>query len=411
MNTKTCKKYAEVAVKIGVNIQKGQDAIIFASTRQANFVKYLVKECYKSGARKVRVEFHDEEIDKLNYKYESAKVLKNIDNWEIEKAKARSEQLPVLIHVDDDNPDAFSKLDLKKINDARIARRMAVKQYKDKEFLYCQWVIIALPSESWAKKVFPNETKKNAMKLLESAILKTARIDVEDPVYAWEEHIKDLKSHANYLNDINLDYLVYTSKNGTNLKIKLHPKHVWVSARSKSLQNIEYCANLPTEEVFTMPLRNGVDGIVYSSKPLVYNGQIIEDFALTFKEGRIVKVEAKTNQEVLQNAIDSDEGSHYLGEVALVPYNSPINQTGLLFYNTLFDENACCHLAFGQAFEENLNGYESLSKEELIKEGFNESVLHVDFMIGSEDLSIKGYDKNGKEYIIFEDGIWAYHKN
>ena len=160
MNLKTCKKYAEVAVKIGVNLQKGQDAIIFASTRQTNFVKYLVKECYKVGARKVRVEFHDEEIDKLNYKYESAKVLKNIDNWEIEKAKARSEQLPVLIHVDDDNPDAFAKLDLKKINDARIARRMAIKQYKDKEFLYCQWVIIALPSESWAKKVFPNEKKE-----------------------------------------------------------------------------------------------------------------------------------------------------------------------------------------------------------------------------------------------------------
>lgn len=410
MNLRTCKKYAEVAVKIGVNLQKGQEAIIFASVRQSLFVKYLVKECYKAGAKKVRVEFHDEEIDKLNYQYESTKVLKSIEDWEIEKAKARSIKLPVLIHVDDDNPDIFAKLDLQKINESRIARRLAIKKYKDKEFLYCQWVIIALPSLAWAQKVFPKENKRNAMKLLEQAILKTTRIDGNNPLQEWENHINELKGHADYLNKINLDYLLYTSKNGTNLKVKLHPKHLWVSARSKSLQNIEYCANLPTEEVFTMPLRSGVDGVVFSSKPLVYNGKIIEDFSLTFKEGRIIKVEAKTNQEVLQNAINSDEGSHYLGEVALVPYNSPINQTGLLFYNTLFDENACCHFAFGQAFEENMKGYENLTKEEMLKEGFNESVLHVDFMIGSADLSIKGYDKNGKEYTIFKDGIWAYQK-
>ena len=407
MNKKVCKCIAKVAVNIGVNLQKGQDAVIFVSPRQALLARYIAEECYKKGARKVDVEFTDEDIVKLKYRYESEKVLKEMERWEIEKFKRRSELLPALIHVDDDDPDAFSKLNMQKISSARIARAQAVKIYRDKEFLYDQWTIIAVPSPSWAKKVFPSETRAKSEKKLLDAILHTTRLDVEDPLKAWEDHIAELKEKAEILNRLNLDYLVYHSSNGTDLKLKLQPDHVWLSARSKSLQNIEYCANLPTEEVFTMPKRDGVDGVVVSTKPLSYHGKVIEDFKVYFEKGRIVKTEARVNGEVLEEAVSTDEGSHYLGEVALVPFDSPINQTGLLFYNTLFDENACCHLAFGQAFEDNMKGYESMSREELKEKGFNDSVIHVDFMIGAEDLDIIGFDHHGNAHRIFKDGVWA----
>lgn len=407
MNQKVCKRIAKVAVTVGVNLQKGQDAVIFVSPRQSLLARCIAEECYKKGARKVEVEFTDEDIVKLKYRYEKEIVLKEMEKWEIEKFKRRSELLPVLIHVDDDDPDAFSELNMQKISSARIARAQAVKIYRDKEFLYDQWTIIAVPSPSWAKKVFPGETKAKAEKKLLEAILHTSRLDVENPLKAWEEHIAELKAKADFLNGLNLDYLVYRSSNGTDLKLKLQPDHVWLSARSKSLQNIEYCANLPTEEVFTMPKRDGVDGVVVSTKPLSYHGKVIEDFKIYFEKGRIVKTEARVNGDVLREAISTDEGSHYLGEVALVPFDSPINQTGLLFYNTLFDENACCHLAFGQAFEDNMKGYESMTREELKEKGFNDSVIHVDFMIGAEDLSIIGFDHRGISYQIFKNGIWA----
>lgn len=407
MNKTTCKKIADLAVNIGVNIQKGQDAVIFVSTRNSKLARYIAEACYQKGARKVSVEFKDEEFQKIKYLNEDLKTLSKMERWESLKIKQRSERLPVLIHVDDDDPDAFNGIDVDKMTKANIARGKRVKKYRDYEFLYNQWTIIAVPSPKWAKKVFPNESSSVAQQKLLDVILKTTRLDGENPVKDWEKHITYLKEKAKKLNDLNLDYLIYKSKNGTDLKLHLQPNHVWLSARSKSLQNIEYSANMPTEEIFTMPKRDGVDGVVVSTKPLSHNGKVIEDFKIYFEKGRIIKVEAKVNQEVLEKAIDTDEGSHYLGEVALVPFDSPINQTGLLFYNTLFDENACCHLAFGQAFEDNLKGYENMTKEEMKQLGFNESLTHVDFMIGSEDLEIIGIDYNKKEHQIFKNGVWA----
>ncbi len=406
MNKETCRKIALAAVKIGVNLQKGQDAVIFCSTNQVKLANAIVEQCYKCGANKVTVEWSNEDINRLHYTYQSESTLKNIEKWEIEKSKRRSEICPALIYIEDEDPDAYNGCDMDKIMNANIERRKAIKPYRDIENMYDQWVIIAVPSLSWAKKVFPEDKPAKAQEKLLKAILKTMRID-KNPVKAWEKHISYLKEKANILNDINLDYLKYSSKNGTDLTLKLQPNHVWLSARSKSLKNIEYCANMPTEEVFTMPKRDGVNGVVVSTKPLSYNGKVIENFKVYFKDGRIIKVEAEKNEDVLKKAIETDEGSHYLGEVALVPFNSPINQTGLLFYNTLFDENACCHLAFGEAFEDNMKNYESMTKEEMIALGFNDSLIHVDFMIGSDDLDIVGYDKNGKEYQIFKNGVWA----
>ena len=407
MNIKECKKFANVAVNVGVNLQKGQDALIFVSAKNYKLAQEIVKECYKKGARKVTVEFTDEEITKLKYKYEEKEVLSKMPKWERMKFKERSEICPCLIYIDDDDPDAFNKLDAEKIFESKIARSKKVKKYRDQEMLYDQWTILAIPSTNWAKKVFPNDNSRVAKKKLLKAIMHTTRLDNDNPLQEWENHIALLDEKAKKLNDLNLNYLVYTSSNGTNLKLYLQENHIWLSARSKSLKGIPYCANLPTEEVFTMPKKDGVDGVVVSTKPLSYNGKVVENFKLYFEKGRIVKVEAEKNEDVLKKAINTDEGSHYLGEVALVPYSSPINETGILFFNTLFDENASCHLAFGEAYKETLKDYDKMQEEDYKKINYNESLIHVDFMIGAKDLQIIGYDFSNKPFVIFKDGNWA----
>lgn len=408
MNKTIYKRFADVAVSIGINLQPGQEVILNISTRQREFAKYLVEACYKKGASNVIIDWYDEEISRLKYKYGEERILATLEEWEIERASHFANKLPCRIYVDDDNPDAYAGLDMKKIISINQKRRKVVKKYRDMAEGKDQWLIIAVPSVKWAQMVFPNDKPKVAVRKLWEAIIKTTRIDTKNPVKAWNEHILNLKKKSEYLNSIKLDYLKYESSNGTNLTLKLHDRHLWQSASEKNIYGIEFVANMPTEEVFTMPDRNGVNGVVHSTKPLSYNGAIIEDFTCYFEHGKCVKVEAKKGQEVLEGIVFADENSSRLGEVALVPYNSPINETGLLFYNTLFDENACCHLAFGMAFKDNLLGYETMSEEEFKTIDFNDSVVHVDFMIGSSDLSIKGYDKDGKEYPIFSNGVWSF---
>ena len=290
---------------------------------------------------------------------------------------------------------------------ARIKTYPKVKKYRDMMENKYQWVIVAMPSKEWAKKVFPNDTPSVAFKKLEDAILKTTRID-NNAVNNWKEHIKELQQKSQILNELNLDYLEYKSSNGTDLKLKLMPNHQWISARENALgSNIDFTANMPTEEVFSMPSYDGVDGVVVSTKPLSLRGKLVEDFKVYFEKGRAYKVEARVGQEVLEELLSDDEGSRHLGEVALVPYNSPINESGILFFNTLFDENASCHLAFGAAFKNNIKGYETMTDEDFKKMKFNESMNHVDFMIGSKDLSIIGTKFDGTKVQIFKDGNWA----
>lgn len=406
MNEIIYKRFSEVAVKIGINLQKNQDVCISISTRQREFAKYLTEECYKNGARKVTIEWYDEEISKLMYKYSSYEILTHFEEWELKKAEHKGLTCPCLIYVDDDDPNAYASLDVDKIVKINQARRKVLKKYRDMSSNKDQWLIIAVPSEAWAKQVFPNETKENGIKLLWDAIIKTTRLDSENPIEVWQNHVKYLKDKASKLNELNLDYLKYESSNGTDLKIKLHPLHLWQAASEKNLNGIEFVANMPTEEVFTMPKRDGVDGVVHSTKPLSYNGVLIEDFTCYFEKGKCVKVEASKGEDVLRQMIQADESASYLGEVALVPFNSPINQTGLLFYNTLFDENACCHLAFGEAFKDNIRGYEKMTEKDFENIEYNDSIIHVDFMIGSKDLKITGFDKNQQKFVIFDDGVW-----
>ncbi|WP_071440872.1 aminopeptidase [Traorella massiliensis] len=407
MNQKIYEEYAKLAVEIGINLKEGQDVEITASTKCADFVKEIVKVCYADKARSVKVEWLNEEIDKLRWLYEDEKVMSEVLTWQEEKAKHRAETLPCKIYVDDADPDAYNGIDLKKYAAVRKARYSILKKYSDMEDNRNQWVIVAIPSVKWAKKVFPALSDDEAVSKLWEAIIKTMRLDQKDPVQAWKDHIDDLQEKSNKLNEMNLDYLEYKSSNGTDLTLKLQPNHYWISARETNMLGNDFTANMPTEEVFTMPKRDGVDGVVVSTKPLSLQGQLVENFKVTFKDGKCVEVTAEKGQDVLENMLNMDENSRHLGEVALVPYDSPINQTGLLFSNTLFDENACCHLAFGEAFKNNIRGYENMSEEDFKKVGFNESINHVDFMIGSDDLDIVGVDHNGNRYQIFKNGVWA----
>lgn len=401
------KKYAQAVVKFGANVKKNQYVVIRASVGQAEFVEMLVEECYKAKARFVKVEWGCDNISKLafkNVKYET--YLENIKMDEY-KLQNMTKILPVSIYVEDSDPDGFNGIDMSESIRARVETYPIMKKYFDEMENKYQWVICAMPSMEWAKKVFPNDKPKEAFKKLEEAILKTTRID-KDAIKNWKEHVTELQEKAKILNEYNFDYLEYKSSNGTDLKIKLMPNHSWLSARETTLgSNVEFTANMPTEEVFTMPSYDGVDGLVVSTKPLSFRGKLIENFKVYFENGKAVKVEAEKGQEYLEELFKDDEGSSHLGEVALVPYNSPISQSGVLFYNTLFDENASCHLAFGAAFKNNIKGYEKLKEEDWKEMKFNESMNHVDFMVGSEDLDIVATTFDGKKVQIFKNGNWA----
>ena len=407
MNQTIYENYAKLAVEIGINLQEGQDVVINASTNLATFVKEIVKVCYENKARRVTVEWSNDEITKLHYLNQTVETLSEVPLWREEKMKYAVETLPCMIYVDDSDPDAFNGIDMAKMAQARQASYKVMKKYRDAMDNRYQWLIVAVPSPKWAKKVFPELDEETGVTKLWEAIIKTMRLDQENPVQAWKDHIAYLGDKSKKLNDLNLDFLTYKSSNGTDLKLHLQPNHFWLSARETDLKGIDFTANMPTEEVFTMPKKYGVDGKVVSTKPLSLYGQLVENFTCTFKEGKCIEVTAEKGLEVLETMLNMDDASRYLGEVALVPYNSPINETGLLFSNTLFDENACCHLAFGAAFKNNVKGYENMSDEDFKAIDYNDSMNHVDFMIGSEDLEIIGTDFEGEEYQIFKNGVWA----
>lgn len=406
MKSSTLKKYAKVVVKMGINLQKGQDVIINIDAKNYEFAEYLTEECYKKGARKVTVDFTTDKIGKCHQQYQTLETMSQVPAWVEAKQQYLCDTLPCMIYVDSSDPAAFEGLDMQKMMQARQAQMKVLKKYREMRDNKYQWVIVALPSVEWATRLFPELSKKEAYKKLEDAILKCTRVDGKNPVQDWENHINTLSEKSKKMNDYNFDYLVYKSANGTDLKLKLTKDHVWLSAREETLLNNSFTANMPTEEVFSMPDRNGVDGVVVSSKPLSYAGQLIENFKIYFENGRVTKVEAEKGQDLLQQIVDMDEGAKHLGEVALVPFNSPINETGILFLNTLFDENACCHLALGAGFANNLKDYEKYTMEQLKEKGLNDSITHVDFMIGSSDLSIKGYTFDGEEIEVFKNGTW-----
>jgi len=402
------EKYAALAVEVGVNIQPGQNLYIASSIDSVELVRLITKKAYEVGAKQVFVDFSDDQITRLRYDLAPADSFSFFPSWKAKEKEILAEDGAAFMSIMSQSPDLLKGIDSSKIAAFQKASGQALSKYR--QFVQSDkisWTVIASPSKDWAKKVFPELVEELQVSALWDAIFKAVRADLLDPVAAWKEHDTLLHTKVDYLNDKNYKKLHYTAP-GTDLTIELPAGHLWCGAGSVNEKGHEFMANMPTEEVFTLPLKTGVDGYVASSKPLSYGGNIIDEFTITFEQGRIVKVIAKQGQDVLENLVATDEGSHYLGEVALVPHDSPISNSNLLFYNTLFDENASNHLAIGSAYAFCLKGGKNMSREELNQNGVNESITHVDFMIGSDKMDIDGMKEDGTTEAIFRNGNWAF---
>lgn len=401
-------KYAELIAKVGANIQKGQEVNLVADIEIKDFILILIEECYKAGASKVNIDWTDDELTKLNIKYADEEKLSHLTSYEKAKQGYNIENHPVRIYIESSDPDGLKDLDQEKYGRILASKGKEIREYRDKYDDYCQWVIAGVPGLKWAKKVFPNDSDEVAKEKLFELILKVSRAFDGDPIKNWEIHNANLVEKANKLNNLKLHYLHYTSKNGTNLTVELLNNVKWEAGGEYTKgTKIYFQPNIPTEECFTSPNKFGTNGVVYSTKPLSYRGQIIEDFSLTFKDGKVIEAHAKKGEDLLKNMLKLDENAAYLGECALVPFHSPINDTKTLFFSTLYDENASCHLALGTAFPMLIENYENMSEDEIKKVNINKSIVHTDFMIGTDDLKIEGIDFDGNKVTIFENGDWS----
>ena len=408
MKVTTLKKYAELIARRGVNIKKGDEVVVTAELDQPKFVEYVVEACYKAGAKKVVVDFTHQPLQKLHVKYRSLKTLSKVEDWEVARFEHYIETLPARIYLVSEDPDGLRGMNREKNAKGAEARSKIIKPLRNKMDNKYKWCIAAVPGAAWAKKMFPDLRTAAAVEKLWEAILYTSRADGDDPVAAWDAHNKDIAARCDYLNSLGIDSLHYTSSNGTDFTVGLIDGSTFCGGAEAIIGGELFNANIPSEEVYTSPMRGRAEGIVYSTKPLSYNGQLIEDFSIRFEGGKAVEVHAKKNEEMLKTIITMDESASYLGEVALVPYSSPINQLGFLFYNTLFDENAVCHLALGDGYTNTLRGFETMTREECTKAGVNDSIIHEDFMIGAPDLSIVATLRDGTKKQIFKDGTWAF---
>ena len=408
MNEQTLKKYAHLIVTVGAAVKKGQAVIIRTDIKNEYFASIVAEECYKAGAKRIIYEWKSAPLSKLDYQYGTVDELGIPGPTAYAISKYQAEERPAFIWLDNDDPDGLKGVDAAKVAEIKKRNYGVLAEFIEKAENRYQWTIAGCYGEEWAAKMFPQMSKEEAKEALWEAILKTSRADKGDPVKNWEEHEKDLKTRCAYLNSLNLRKLHYTASNGTDLTVGLIPSVIFLGGGEKDLQGDFFQPNIPSEECFTSPMRGEAEGIVYASKPLAYQGQLIEDFSVRFVKGKAVEVHAKKGEAALKSILTLDDGSAYLGECALVPFDSPINQTGLLFFNTLYDENACCHLALGRGFTDLYPHYEKYTEKELHAFGINKSLSHVDFMIGTRDLSIVGTDDKGKEIPLFKNGTWAF---
>lgn len=401
------RSYARLIAVTGINVQKGQEVIITAELDQPEFVKMVVEECYRAGAKRVIVDWSYQPLDKLHIRHRSLKNLSTLADWEEARWKHYVEEIPCRIYLISEDPDGLKGINMEKMAKAQQAKYKVIKSYRDQIENKYQWCIAAVPGAAWAKKVFPDLPKGKAIEKLWEAILYTSRV-TEDPVQAWNEHNADLLRRCDYLNSLGIESLHYTSSNGTDFTVGMIPQAMFKGGGEDSLQGIYFNPNIPSEECFISPMKGKAEGIVYSTKPLSYQGQLIDNFSIRFAEGKAVEWHAEKNEALLTKLITMDEGSCYLGECALVPYDSPIRNTELLFYNTLFDENAACHLALGMGFADTICDFEKYTLEECREMGVNDSMVHEDFMIGSKDLCIDATCRDGRTVAIFRDGNWAF---
>ena len=407
MKKTVLREYAKLIVRTGLNVQKGQTVLVLADLDQPEFVQMVVEEAYKAKAKKVIVDWNYQPLQKVHVRYQSVKTLGTVLEWEKAKQEYYCEELPARVYIMSEDPDGLRGMNMTKVTKARQMSYPILKPYRDRRENKDQWCIAAVPGKAWAKKVFPELRTSAAMEKLWEVILSCSRVN-EDPIKAWEEHNADLAKRCEYLNSLNIRSLHYTADNGTDLTVGLIPESRWRGGGDTSLQGIYFNPNIPTEECFISPMKGQAEGIVYSTKPLAYRGQLIENFSFRFENGKVVEAKAEKGEELLNTLISMDEGAAYLGECALVPQASPINESGILFYNTLFDENAACHLAVGMGFADSIKGFEEKTLEECREMGINDSMVHEDFMIGCDTMNIDAVCADGSTVAIFRSGNWAF---
>ena len=407
MKKSVLRAYARLIAESGVNVQKGQEVFITAGLDQPEFVAMVVEECYRRKAKKVVVDWNYQPLTRLHVRHQSLTTMSTLDNYEEARWQHYVDTIPCRIYLESDDPDGLRGVNQEKMAKAQQKKYPIIKGYRDQIENKYQWCIAAVPGVKWAKKLFPELRASQAVEKLWEAILHTSRVN-DDPIAAWDAHNKDLKARCDYLNGLGIRELQYRASNGTDLRVGMIPEAQFCGGGETSLQGIFFNPNIPTEECFISPKRGVAEGIVYSSKPLSYQGQLIDRFWIRFREGKAAEWGAEENEALLTKLITMDEGSAYLGECALVPFNSPINETGILFYNTLFDENACCHLALGMGFADTIRDFEHKTLDECRALGVNDSMIHEDFMIGTADLSIDALCEDGRTVPLFRNGTWAF---
>ena len=407
MKKTALREYARLIVRSGVNVQKGQEVMVYAGLDQPEFVKMVVEEAYKAKASKVIVEWDYQPLAKIHTRHQSLKTMSTVPEWIKARRQHMVDTVPCRIHLISDDPDGLKGMDMAKVAKARKATFPILKPYADQLEGKQQWCIAAVPGAAWAKKVFPGVRTSVAIEKMWEAILSTSRVD-EDPIKAWEEHNADLANRCAYLNSLNIRSLHYTADNGTDLTVGMIPEAKFCGGSEVSRLGITFNPNIPTEECFISPMKGKAEGIVYSTKPLSYHGQLIDNFSIRFENGKAVEAHAEVGEDLLNTMISMDEGAAYLGECALVPQRSPICESGLLFYNTLFDENAACHLAMGMGYADTIKDHHNLTLEECHAMGVNESMIHVDFMIGCDTMNIDATTADGKVVPIFRKGNWVF---
>ena len=404
------EKLAELVVRKGANVQPDQPVVINAFVDDAPFARLVAQKAYEAGARTVHVEWRDTELMKKAFRYVSTEVLTDIPQWQYDKMKDQHDKGACYITVLSEKPGALADVDGEKLAAANRATFMKMADLIPYTMNNIgQWSVIGVPSVGWAKAVFPELSEDEAFEKLGDAIFAVTRVTEDnDPIAEWNAHDQELIAHCERLNAYNFKKLHFTSGLGTDVEVELVRDHIWVGGGATTPGGVYFDPNMPTEECFSMPLKTGVNGVVYASKPLDYKGRLIQGFWLRFENGKAVEFDAASGKEALAELIGFDEGSCYLGEVALVPYDSPISQSGILFLNTLYDENAACHLALGRAYPENLKGGTEMSQEELAAHGANSSMEHVDFMFGTADMSIDGIQEDGTVVPVFRNGNFVF---
>ena len=407
MKKTVLREYAKLIVRTGMNVQKGQTVQVLADLDQPEFVQMVVEEAYKAKAKEVIVNWNYQPLTKIHYRYQTVKNLGTLKEWEKARQEFYCDVLPARVYIMSEDPDGLKGVNMAKMAKAQQMLYPVVKGYRDRRENKEQWCIAAVPGKAWAKKVFPGMRTSQAMEKLWEVILQCSRVE-GDAIANWEAHNANLKSRCAYLNSLNIRQLHYTAANGTDLTVGMIPEGEWKGGSDTSLQNIVFNPNIPSEECFISPMKGQAEGIVFSTKPLSYQGQLIDKFWIKFENGKAVDSGAEQNAELLKTMLTMDEGAAYLGECALVPQRSPICESGVLFYNTLFDENAACHLAMGMGFADTIQGFENKTLEECRALGINDSMIHEDFMIGCDSMNIDAVCADGSTVAIFRNGNWAF---